>query len=215
MTNSQFLFEQTFDSAFRLFNIVSLIIPIVFLIVILIVVYNIVMAIKRGRSTLDSIISQAQAGEREEQETPKSVSAMTSIYLPILQSDFPDLNYDEFKNMAVSALKTHLSMTYSSFHLHRTELYRYTKSMGTCTAIFQSAVEYHSDGHKNQTRYNTYMTYVQNSDLTHEDNDTFSSTCPNCGAPNTNLGSTNCEYCGSAIIPINVKVWKPLKFEEV
>ncbi len=33
-------------------------------------------------------------------------------------------------------------------------------------------------------------------------------TCPNCGAPITSLGAKRCEYCGTAIEPLNLRVWK-------
>lgn len=36
----------------------------------------------------------------EIEENPKSVSAMTSVYLPRIQQDFPEFNYEEFKNKA-------------------------------------------------------------------------------------------------------------------
>lgn len=40
-------------------------------------------------------------------------------------------------------------------------------------------------------------------------------TCPNCGAPVKNLGAKKCEYCGSYIEPVNIKVWKLQNFHEV
>ena len=39
--------------------------------------------------------------------------------------------------------------------------------------------------------------------------------CPNCGAPVKKLGAMYCEYCGSAVTPINLKVWTLHKFYEV
>ena len=33
-------------------------------------------------------------------------------------------------------------------------------------------------------------------------------TCPNCGAPITSLGAKRCEYCGTAVEPLNLRVWK-------
>lgn len=45
--------------------------------------------------------------EREIETNPKSVSSMTSVYLPRIQRDFPEFSYNEFKakaeNMMVSA----------------------------------------------------------------------------------------------------------------
>lgn len=43
-----------------------------------------------------------------EPETVKSVSGMTTIYLPMIASDFPDFNLEEFKNRATSLLTSAL-----------------------------------------------------------------------------------------------------------
>lgn len=213
------------DSATTVFSITTVVFSIISLVTPFLVIGTFIMVFvkmfrasrdtfKNVKRELNDINTLSSVTEDEIRNTPKSVSGMTSIYLPVLQRDFPELNYDEFKNMAVNELKKQLSLSYDSFIIHRTELYRYSKAQGTCTAVFQSSVEYQSDGLKNQTRYNTHMVYVQNSDLSEED-DSFSTTCPNCGAPITKLGHMNCEYCGSAIVPVNVKVWKFLKAEEV
>ncbi len=44
----------------------------------------------------------------DESTVPKSVSAMTSVYLPKIVKDFPDFNYDEMKRMAETFLMTYL-----------------------------------------------------------------------------------------------------------
>ena len=41
-------------------------------------------------------------------ETPKSICAMTSVYLPLIQRDFPEFNYEEFKVKAENMLKSAL-----------------------------------------------------------------------------------------------------------
>ena len=38
---------------------------------------------------------------------------------------------------------------------------------------------------------------------------------PNCGAPVRSLGAKKCEYCGSYVEPVNIKVWKLQSFHEV
>ena len=42
----------------------------------------------------------------------------------------------------------------------------------------------------------------------------FSTTCPHCGGAVSDLGRKFCDYCGSEIIPINVRVWELHKIEE-
>ena len=213
--NFFWIFE--FFISFAMFAIVPIMIFVVFTTMII----RSVKAAKRASSAITSTLNTVgdiseiiNENDAEIRETPKSVSAMTSVYLPILQKDFPELNWYEFKNNAVNELKKHLSLTYDSFTVHRTEMYRYAKDKGSCTVIFQSAVEYIENGLKNQTRYNTHMVYIQDSEIV-GDGSSYSTTCPNCGAPITSLGTMQCEYCDSIITPVNVKVWKFLKAEEI
>jgi len=66
----------------------------------------------------NSLIDGYKNQKRQLSNTPKSVSSMTKIYLPLIQKDFPDFNFDEFKqkaeNMLVSAL---LAISESNFDL--------------------------------------------------------------------------------------------------
>ena len=91
---------------------------------------------------------------------------------------------------------------------------------------FQSAIEYLYykekdgkllDGDKvrlTQTKYNIELVYIQNADLAGGSN-AVGTTCPNCGAPVTNLGAMYCEYCGLAVTTVNIKVWNLHQFYEV
>lgn len=114
---------------------------------------------------------------------------------------------------------------YQNIHIHQTEIANYTKSHGKCVVTVQSAVEFYhykeKDGvltagekeRKTQTKFNLLLVYIQNAD--EAGGNAIGTTCPNCGAPVTNLGNLVCEYCGSAVIPVNHKVWSFEKFEEV
>lgn len=115
---------------------------------------------------------------------------------------------------------------YERIIVHQTEITNYTKQKGKCVIIFQSAVGHiHykerdgvvTEGDKNrleQTKYNVEIMYIQDEALAGEGT-AFGTTCPNCGAPITNLGAMYCEYCGSAVTPVNVKVWSVHSFYEV
>ena len=46
--------------------------------------------------------------EEEYASTPKSVSAMTSLYLPKIKRDFPEFQYDEMKVRAENVLTSYL-----------------------------------------------------------------------------------------------------------
>lgn len=56
----------------------------------------------------DSITEGAEVMRQEYATTPKSVSAMTSLLLPKIVSDFPDFQYDEMKERAENVLVQYL-----------------------------------------------------------------------------------------------------------
>ncbi|MCH5268948.1 MAG: zinc ribbon domain-containing protein [Lachnospiraceae bacterium] len=56
----------------------------------------------------DNISQSAKALRAEYASTPKSISAMTSIILPQIVSDFPDFNYDEMKSRSDMVLTEYI-----------------------------------------------------------------------------------------------------------
>lgn len=115
---------------------------------------------------------------------------------------------------------------YEQVQIHNTEITRYEKKKGTCVITLQSAVGYihykEKSGkliegnreQKRQTKYNTELMYIQDAKAANM-NHTVSAVCPGCGAPVTGLGNKKCEYCGSAVTPVNIQVWSIQGFYEV
>lgn len=64
-------------------------------------------SIQRAFGTPD-ITQAARQMKQEYSTTPKSVSAMTSLLLPKIVSDFPDFQYDEMKERAENVLTQYL-----------------------------------------------------------------------------------------------------------
>lgn len=60
-------------------------------------IYKVTKEVKPYLSALSEGLENQVA---EIEETPKSVSGMTSVYLPSIIADFPEFNYEEFKNKA-------------------------------------------------------------------------------------------------------------------
>ena len=188
----------------------------------------------------DSITEGLEQQAKELAVTPKSVSAMTRIFLPQIQRDFPDFHIEQFKDKVENALMLALQAIsaadagiferqikdgvseeflaqiknrireneteavtehYEQIQIHQTEIANYEKKQGTCVITFQSAVD------------NLQLMYIQNEKLAGMDN-AVGTTCPNCGAPITNLGAAYCEYCGSAVTLLNLKVWTLHSFDE-
>lgn len=115
---------------------------------------------------------------------------------------------------------------YRDIKVHQTEISNYQKKDGKCIITFQSAVEHfhykEKDGgviwgdaqRKQQTKYNTELVYIQDAARMGAGN-AVGTTCPNCGAPITDLGNMRCEYCGAAVTPVDEKVWTLQQYYEV
>ncbi len=56
----------------------------------------------------EDIVEGLKKAEVEYEETPKSVSSGTNLYLPRITKDFPDFHYDEMKNRAENVLISYL-----------------------------------------------------------------------------------------------------------
>lgn len=68
--------------------------------------------------------------------------------------------------------------------------------------------ENQANNRKQQTRYNMELVYIQDLSKIKDLATAIGVTCPNCGAPITKLGSKFCEYCGTGVTPVDVRVWK-------
>lgn len=207
-------------------------------------------------------------------ETPKSVSGMTRLCLPQIESDFPEFHWAQWKQRCENLLKSYLAALerqdltllleaseelkrqtaheiddqnrrgvrecYRQVKVHQTEISRYQKEAGLCVIKLQSAVEYYyeekvaagreASGRENgrkrkkkeaepqgsvrqQHRYNMELVYIQDISKVGDYATVLGATCPNCGAPITRLGSKFCEYCGTGVIPIDIRVWKLHRIE--
>ncbi len=186
--------------------------------------FSIIFIYVKVKGTLQSLFGfsdlarlKAYTSDIEEQisNTPKSVSGMTSVFLPRLQADFPELNWMEFQEMAADEIRKYCDAKgYGNLRIHKYAINDYRKSSGTCYCILQYAAEYRNNGKLVQTRFNVTMTYVMDATLA-GDSTSFAINCPNCGSPITMLGLKTCKYCGSAIIGVNRNVWNAQKVEEV
>lgn len=177
--------------------------------------YRKIKGFARANFGTDDFSEIARMREEEEANTPKSVSGMTSLYLPRLQKDFPELNWVEFQELAKSHVKRHLEeMGRTKVRFHQTVLRDYRKEKGTCFVVLQSSVEFFQEEKKIQSRFNVTMAYVQDAEKVGFES-AYSINCPNCGAAVSALGNKVCEYCGSIVKEVNMRVWELEKIEEV
>ena len=199
-----------------------------------------------------SVLDVMEAARELEKDTPESIAAMTSIYLPKIMKDFPELNYEEMKNTSETILKSFFQSinkgeldkgkisgenlreivkqridsnkalgkkeVFREIKIHRTEIRDYISKGSFCRITLQSAVEYkYSENEivrhveKCQTKWDQEWLYVQDPEKLPDSikaSNGLGLVCPNCGGPIKSIGIRSCEYCGSAIVPINMKVWE-------
>ncbi len=113
-----------------------------------------------------------------------------------------------------------LRQFYDHTHIHKTVVSEYKKDHGLCWIVLQTGLETYSyllDGdkviagdkeYKTQAVFELRYLYVQDLDLAGMHGSALGINCPNCGAPIRSLGNKYCEYCGSGIKEINIKVWR-------
>jgi endogenous inhibitor of DNA gyrase (YacG/DUF329 family) len=114
---------------------------------------------------------------------------------------------------------------FTDMRVHRTGIYAYQKNEGTCTITFQTSVEYFhyikqncniingSDRVKAQERYNLELIYIfDDAKIGTDITKSIAANCPNCGAPVKGLGNRQCEYCGTMLKTIDIRIWKMNKF---
>lgn len=99
-------------------SIIAIVGIIIILVLILVIIGWIYFFIRKAKRAVESFSREAfgtsdimQGLKQVEQEysvTPKSVSAMTSLYLPKIKRDFPEFHYDEMKVRAENVLTSYL-----------------------------------------------------------------------------------------------------------
>ena len=203
----------------------------------LIVVIAVVKIRRRMRRFLNSaevclvreLVRSAQNGELQQEEQPKSLGGMTSIYLPQILRDFPEFNWEELRaeveQFVKELLETKNVWSAGAVRIHKTVISRYQKYNGTASILCETAAEYwpqtengHVRGgvyrkqetqkmtqaHKKQTVCAAELLYVYDPGLSGA---AASVICPNCGAPVEKLGAKQCRYCGSVLHVSGIMAW--------
>lgn len=165
----------------------------------------------------------------------KAENMLTSALLAISAADVSKLvnASEEVTNQVMNRIEnnrlTNARETYENIRIHQTEIADYVKTQGKCIIKIQSAIEYRyykeingkivagEKQRKKQAKYNVELIYIQDAEKLEGQgaSTAFGINCPNCGAPVKKLGELVCEYCGSSVNPINIKVWSLHKFYEV
>lgn len=139
----------------------------------------------------------------------RSVSSMTDLLLPLIEKDFPDFNWEQFRLKVQDKVKEYIAKELGADPdaVHRTVISRYDNKEGLCRIETQTSASYDKDGKHKETRFVTPVIYVQDAMKYDPAKMGLSLNCPNCGAPVTNLGHKQCAFCGTAIKELHERVW--------
>lgn len=163
----------------------------------------------------------------------KAENMLTSALIAIGTEDLGKLTPDASENVRQQIQtriddnrEAQIEEYYGNIQIHRTEIANYRHAGGKCMITIQSSVGYDfyreqngkviagTKERKTQTKYNIELIYIQDADAVGFDN-AMGTICPHCGAPVKTIGNMYCEFCGSGIVPLNIKVWSLHKFYEV
>ncbi len=141
-----------------------------------------------------------------------------------LLGDYPFLR-GNINKIIEEHINNDIEEKYSDIEFSKVTLEDYIKSGGVATIKVSVAVGYYhykkigdkvkeNANFKKQTRYTCKFIYVYDVDKVGAEYRVLGISCPNCGAVVKTLGDKHCEYCGSAILEINLKSWTFSSFDE-
>jgi len=183
-------------------------------------------------SQLDDIIRDVHL---DEEDTPKSLSSMDSIYLKKIEKDFPNIDISKLKRKAETVLmdiyhsieKGDISMfngkikafaeeeilnhnSISDLKIHNTVISRYYKNNNKATISFSIAYQYYlfKNGCKKKIQDRVREEFVYSLELEEKSSSSILDYhCPNCGSPFSSIDDDSCVYCGSKFYKLLNKIF--------
>ena len=170
---------------------------------------------------LRELVRSAQAGELQQEDQPKSLSGMTSIYLPQILRDFPEFNWEELRTEVERSVKELLETknvrSAGVVRIHKTVISRYQKYNGTASILCETAAEYWTKAENQENSQTTARNVRQSAKGQHGQNDAAQQTRKKqtvCEAEliyvyNSSLSGTAaslvCPNCGAPVEELGVK----------
>lgn len=161
----------------------------------------------------------------------KSESILLSAFQALASKNERVLNPDagkEIREKVQSRIRelqqTGRQQVYDRLRIHKTVVSDYKKDHGQVWLILQIALEgyiYLLDGNKllegerevlSQCVYTLTYLYVQDEERL-GGKEVLGLQCPHCGAPVKTLGHKFCDYCGSGIQEVNLRVWHLIDYK--
>lgn len=92
------------------------------------------------------LVRSVQNGELQQEEPPKSLGGMNSIYLPQILRDFPEFNWEELRGKMERSVQELLEeknvRSAGVVRIHKTVISRYQKYNGTASIFCETGAEY-------------------------------------------------------------------------
>lgn len=145
-----------------------------------------------------------------EPEHPRLISNMNRIYLPKIEKDFPEFNWDEIKLMLEEEIRQKFDDK-QDFEIEETVISRYEKSGQKARISCETAAEY-NDGE--MTRHFCIQSVLAYLNSKTGEEGARALTCPRCSAPLTRRpdGEIVCEFCDTVIV--GEKMWTVTEIKE-
>ncbi len=182
----------------------------------------IVVAVALRKSGAHEIIKLAKQADLSSQLSPRSISGGDSIFLPLIEKDFPEFNlefakseienniHNIFENVngsrakipnrisafALLVVEKYQNKELCNVKIHRTAISNYVESQGTATIVFQTAFEFQYDDKKQGV-----ITYQEKFETQY----TYYFT-PEAIQSNVTGSSLRCNYCGAPVTNQGAKV---------
>jgi hypothetical protein len=139
---------------------------------------------------------------------------MNRIYLPKIERDFPDFDWNEIRNMLEDEIRKKYEDK-KDFDIEETVVSRYEKSGQRFTISCESLAFYMNGDAKKYICVQSVLSYVNSKKLDENGNaEPHSLTCEKCGAPLTRnaSGEVYCEYCSTVVV--GSKIWQVTSIKE-
>ena len=164
---------------------------------------------------LVNLVSEKGLDFEAEPEHPRLISNMNRIYLPMIEKDFPDFDWDEIRRMLESEIKDNYADR-KGFDIDETVISRYEKSGQKRLISCESAASYtEEDGSTKYICIQSVLSYLNSKKLDNNgEEQPRTLTCQNCGATltRTAVGEVVCEYCGAIVV--GEKLWTVTSIKE-
>ena len=184
-------------------------------------------------NSLKELISKT---ELEEETREKTLYGMESIYKPILEKDFNNLNINELKSIAEKSIiecykfinerstdkfncesENVISWVNNKINsLNDNDTYSDIKIHRTVlnkyeknnsVATITFQTSYEYKFNNKKIQSRMQTEFIYIIDADQVDGNVIGLNCPNCGAPIKNLGNKNCDFCGTGVVDIVKRTW--------